>query len=122
MYLKPYKMKKLNDKRNILDNDEVGLESLVFMQLIEWLHIKGSCLHNYEELLSVAPRRGQLQSKVWKRKSDQKLVVLKTFNRLNLKTIQRAILNEIVVPFIIDSKHILKPSDFFIENEVISFL
>ena len=45
-------------------------------------------------------------------------MVLKTFDRLGQKTIQRAILNEIVVPFVVDSEVVLKPSDFFIEDEV----
>ena len=101
-----------------MTDSNLDLETLVFMQLKHWLEYKGPYLHNYKELLSVAPRRGQLQSKVWKKKATNELVVLKTFNKLNLKTIQRSILNEIVVPFVANSPYILKPSEFFIENEV----
>ena len=111
-------MNKLRSTKNTSEQEELDLETLVFMQLCQWLEFKGPSLHEYEEILSVAPRRGQLQSKVWKRKQDSQLVVLKTFNRLNLKSIQRAIINEIVVPFVTDSPYILKPSNFFIEDEV----
>ena len=104
------------------EESSFDLESLVFFQLEQWLQAKGPCLQNYEELLSVAPRRGQLQSKVWRKRETGDLVVLKTFDRLNLKTIQRAILNEIVVPFVVDSEHVLKPSEFFIEDKVLQII
>jgi hypothetical protein len=114
--MKPHQEKESNEE---LDLD---LETLVFMQLCNWLELKGPSLQNYEEILSVAPRRGQLQSKVWRRLEDGELVVLKTFNKLSLKTIQRAIINEIIVPYVTDSEYILKPSDFFIQDEVCKFL
>lgn len=109
------------NKNRSFEDLTFDLESLVFFQLEQWLETKGPCLQNYKELLSVAPRRGQLQSKVWIKRDNGELVVLKTFDRLNLKTIQRAILNEIVVPFVVDSPYVLKPSEFFIENEVYWF-
>lgn len=111
-------MNQLKLPRKSESKPEIDLETLVFMQLTDWLESKGPCLQNYEQHLSVAPRRGQLQSKVWRRKLDGQLVVLKTFNRLNLKTIQRAILNEIVVPYVTKSPRVLRPSNFFLENEV----
>ena len=108
----------MNQSEDRQSTDELDLETLVFMQLCSWLEQKGPCLQNYREILSVAPRRGQLQSKVWRREEDGQLVVLKTFDKLSLKTIQRAIINEIIVPHVTDSEFILKPSDFFIQDEV----
>ena len=98
--------------------DEITLEEIIFKQLRIWLLKRTDNLSDYKELWSVAPRRGVLNSKVWIRKEDQKLVVLKSFDNLRNISVQKSIINEIVVPIVVDSPKVLKPRTFFIENEV----
>ena len=94
------------------------LEDCVFEQLLFWLQAGRASLSDYQEILAVAPRRYDLQSKVWRRKSDSRLVVLKSFNRLDFKMVRRAVLNELVIPHVLGNDRILKPTVFFVDRKV----
>ena len=94
------------------------LEQLIFFQLIDWASRQDFPLEGYQELLKVAPRRKNLESKVWKRKIDSELVVLKSFNQLESRSVQRAILNELVIPKVVDHSRVLQPSSFFVFEQV----
>lgn len=105
------------NKINLMRND---FEEIIFDQFIHWIEKKKVILEeDYEELWSVAPRRGSLHSKVWIRNSDYKLVVLKAFSNFkNKKSVRRSIINEIIIPYVVNSKFLLKPSNFIIDKDV----
>ena len=93
-------------------------KSFVFNQLRFWLSQSPDRLSEYQKISSAGPRRGQLTSFVWRRKHDFRLVVLKSFGCLDDPVVQTAIINEIVIPYVIDSPKILKPTDWFIKDDV----